>query len=120
MISTSLMIRCAQQHTDMRLDYEDFKKLQKDVIDDVAEATVRQEGDIQNLGDQVRQLETHMCSRMTPATSNETFLMEEFKNADIGAIDWHFACELCSTGRFKSLLAVKQMATRCGIKYEGF
>ena len=120
MISTSLMIRCAQQHTDMRLDYEDFKKLQKDVIDDVAEATVRQEGDIQNLGDQVRQLETHMCSRMTPATNNEHFLMDAVKNAEIDIIDWHFACDLCSTGRYKSLMAIKQMATRCGIQYHGF
>ena len=98
MISTSLMIRCAQQHTDMRLDYEDFKKLQKDVIDDVAEATVRQEGDIQNLGDQVRQLEVHMCSRMTPATSNEHFLMDEFKNAGIDAIEASACCHRGSLG----------------------
>ena len=104
----------------MRVDFEDFKKLQKDVIDDAADTSVRQEADIQNLEDQVRQLERHMCSRMTPATSNEHFLMDEFKNAGIDAIDWRFACDLCSTGRFKSLLAVKQMATRCGIKYHGF
>ena len=58
--------------------------------------------------------------KMTPATDNEEYLKQEVDNAGVGAIDWDMANCLFSSGRFKSLRAIKHVATRCGIKYNGF
>ena len=134
MISTSLMIRCAQQHTDMSQDFEDFKKDQMDHNDDVTETLYRQEGDIQdtqhrledvegrldrqdrNLRRKVRRLEM----KMIPATDHQQYLKQEVDNAGVDVIDWDLANVLFASGRFKSVKAIKQVATRCGIKYHGF
>ena len=110
----------------MRQDLEDSNKVQQDVNDNVAETLYRQEGDIQdtqhrledvegrldrqdrNLRRKVRRLEV----QMVPATDNLQYLKQEVENADLNYVDYDMACALCSTGRYKSLLAIKQMATR--------
>ena len=111
----------------MRQDFEDSNKVQQDVNDNVAETLYRQEGDIQdtqhrldrqdrNLRRKVRRLE----KKMIPATDNQQYLKQEVDNASVDVIDWDLANVLFASGRFKSVKAIKQVATRCGIKYHGF
>ena len=118
----------------MSQDFEDFKKDQMDHNDDVTETLYRQEGDIQdtqhrledvegrldrqdrNLRRKVRRLEM----KMIPATDHQQYLKQEVDNAGVDVIDWDLANVLFASGRFKSVKAIKQVATRCGIKYHGF